>query len=668
MGRPPEAGGSGPKPEDRVPGDSEQGHTNPHEYPELEIPEPAPLDLTPFYEDDTAFYDDVTAFSEKRVEVFRQEIQDFVALSDQEKIVQFYPTFLKYIDLFGQVMKMRTYATARYYTHTTENLKLWQAASPTWSLFQTAAKPFIFWWETINPKETQQYLDTITTSAHRNYGEYLLEFGPHTLSDPDADAAVSAAAHAASDQTSTTWDRNHQMVKDELATVSVEEYQELLADDSITAVTESLLKRLMTHPNVEVRRKAYYDYFQAVETAADEQARLYIKRAITFMVVARLRNYETPLRYRNINFRLPDEAVQNMVDEVSSDQSLTTLHRFHTLKAQLLNVDGMEIPDTLAQPILNQEQHGFAAAAARISRIMHAFHPAYEEGMREAIERGGVDPDDRAGKVTNAYAVYGSAGQPAYMFVPPALNDKAQSTLAHESGHVAHWYQASQENDTITAIPVGPMEESAAIFNELLLLDYTLTQEASQHKDRQRDLLFAFIDQARQQLYYQSLSIQFEQAVQAELEPFIDGLVLDDITDLEKLSKVVNRVQAKVPLDRIRALFSEHILQPYAGDDVSIPEVSELGFAQWPHLFKQPLSNYQYSFGYLVALGLYKRWKDDPSGFPEKYIQMLAAGGSKAPVELLQMVGIEIFDPRFWQEGLSVVEGWVNQLESLLAA
>jgi oligoendopeptidase F len=62
---------------------------------------------------------------------------------------------------------------------------------------------------------------------------------------------------------------------------------------------------------------------------------------------------------------------------------------------------------------------------------------------------------------------------------------------------------------------------------------------------------------------------------------------------------------------------------------------------------------------------LYARYREAEQGFAEKYLAMLKAGGSKHHKELLAPFGLDASDPSFWQKGLSVIEGFIEDIEAL---
>jgi oligoendopeptidase F len=84
-----------------------------------------------------------------------------------------------------------------------------------------------------------------------------------------------------------------------------------------------------------------------------------------------------------------------------------------------------------------------------------------------------------------------------------------------------------------------------------------------------------------------------------------------------------------------------------------------------PHFLHTPGYVYAYAFGELLVLALYARYQKEGEEFVEKYLRLLEAGGSDWPHVLLEKLGIDLNDSRFWQEGLSSIEQLVTRAEKL---
>ena len=107
---------------------------------------------------------------------------------------------------------------------------------------------------------------------------------------------------------------------------------------------------------------------------------------------------------------------------------------------------------------------------------------------------------------------------------------------------------------------------------------------------------------------------------------------------------------------------------PYYGEAVELTEAYRWGWSYIPHFIQTPFYCYAYVFGHLLVLALYRRYREQGRSFVPQYLDLLAAGGSGLPVDLLAPMGIDLNHPSFWSEGLSELERLIEQAEQLAGA
>ena len=102
------------------------------------------------------------------------------------------------------------------------------------------------------------------------------------------------------------------------------------------------------------------------------------------------------------------------------------------------------------------------------------------------------------------------------------------------------------------------------------------------------------------------------------------------------------------------------------GDAVRMMDVDKWGWSAIPHIVLYRFYCYSYAFGQLLVYALYQHYRDQGPDFVPKLIDVLRAGGSAAPQEILSGVGVDITDPGFWSKGLKLVEGMLEEFEAAL--
>ncbi|MEN8181263.1 MAG: M3 family metallopeptidase, partial [Myxococcota bacterium] len=127
------------------------------------------------------------------------------------------------------------------------------------------------------------------------------------------------------------------------------------------------------------------------------------------------------------------------------------------------------------------------------------------------------------------------------------------------------------------------------------------------------------------------------------------------------------RSEGELATTRISDIWLE-VNRPMFGDAVELSEDYGLWWMYIPHFVHSPFYCYAYAFGELLVLALLRRYDAEGPAFVPRYLELLSAGGSQEPPQLLRPLGVDITDPHFWEGGLEVLEGLVAEAESLAAA
>ena len=101
------------------------------------------------------------------------------------------------------------------------------------------------------------------------------------------------------------------------------------------------------------------------------------------------------------------------------------------------------------------------------------------------------------------------------------------------------------------------------------------------------------------------------------------------------------------------------------GPAITLDSGYEPYWAYIPHFIHSPFYVYAYAFGDCLVNSLYGVYQKAEDGFAERYMALLAAGGSKPYGELLAPFGLDARDPGFWQVGLGMIEGMIAELEEM---
>ncbi|MFL5864146.1 MAG: M3 family metallopeptidase, partial [Solirubrobacteraceae bacterium] len=211
-------------------------------------------------------------------------------------------------------------------------------------------------------------------------------------------------------------------------------------------------------------------------------------------------------------------------------------------------------------------------------------------------------------------------------------------TMAHELGHGLHAALAQPQGVFHQSTPLT-LAETASVFGEALVFGRML--EAAPDDDARLSLLAERIDGAIATVFRQMAMNRFEHLVHTR-----------------------RRSEGELSVERICESWVESQSELF-GDSVQITEGYRMWWSYVPHFINTPGYVYAYAYGQLLALSVYSRYLAEGESFAPDYLKLLSAGGSRTPEQLGAMVGIDLADPGFWDQGLALVEQQLRDAEEL---
>jgi oligoendopeptidase F len=251
------------------------------------------------------------------------------------------------------------------------------------------------------------------------------------------------------------------------------------------------------------------------------------------------------------------------------------------------------------------------------------------------FDQNHVDSSIRIGKRDGAFCSTLTPKITPFVLVNFTGKSRDVFTLAHELGHAVH-SQAAQNRSILVQDAPLPLAETASTFSELLLYDNISNKITS---DEKKIMLSEKIDDFYATIMRQSFFTIFEKDAHAKIG---QGTTIDEIS--------------KRYLANLKEQF---------GSAVNVSDDFAIEWSYIPHFYHSPFYCYAYSFGNLLALSLFQRYKKEGKDFVPSYISILSAGGSQKPEILLKEYGLNITSSKFWQEGFDYIKTQVKELESL---
>lgn len=403
------------------------------------------------------------------------------------------------------------------------------------------------------------------------------------------------------------------------------------------SLTENEIDEKLVSSSSDVRRAA---------AAAIDEVLLSQRRQSTFIYNTLLKDKAIEDKARNFPTAMSAQHLANGVsDDVVTALAASTFeamprisHRYYALKARwsgvrtiphydrrapLERVPDRYIPWDEARNIVIDAYRGFSAEAGICAERF------FTEPWIDALPR--------PGKEAGGFAMEGPTDGHPHVLVNYRGLPEDVLVLAHEIGHGIHGMLAARNGPLMADMPVT-IAETASVFGEMLTFQSLLSAESD---PRLRKALIAQKVEAMLDTTMRQIAIfEFEaRAHTSRREGEISAAQLEDAW-LDVMGKVL-------------------------GPAVTLEGEYGLWWSRIPHIFHAPFYVYAYAFGDCLVNSLYRRYLEDTDGFPERYLELLRAGGTKQHRELLAPFGLDARDPEFWSNGLSVIEGLVDILEGI---
>lgn len=384
------------------------------------------------------------------------------------------------------------------------------------------------------------------------------------------------------------------------------------------------------------------------EAAARELARVFSGNIRTFArvhntaakekeVIDRWRAMPTAQTARHLANDVEPEVVAALRDAVVTAYPRLS-HRYYELKRKWLGLDKMQVWDRNAPlPIEETRVIDWPAARETVMAAYGAFDARMAELAEPFFERGWIDAAVKPGKAPGAFAHPTVTDVHPYVMLNYLGKPRDVMTLAHELGHGVHQRLAAAQGELLASTPLT-LAETASVFGEMLTFRRMLDGAES---DTERKVLLA-----------------------GKVEDMINTVVRQiAFYDFECKLHAARRGGELTP-DDINALWMS-VQSDSLGPAFEFMDGYETFWAYIPHFVHSPFYVYAYAFGDGLVNALYAVYEESPEGFEDRYFEMLRAGGSKHHKELLAPFGLDASDPAFWDKGLSMIAGLIDQLEAM---
>jgi len=354
-------------------------------------------------------------------------------------------------------------------------------------------------------------------------------------------------------------------------------------------------------------------------------------------VLDRWRGMPTAQTGRHLSNDVEPEVVEALRNAVVAAYPRLS-HRYYELKRKWLGLDRMQVWDRNAPlPVESTKIVDWNSAEKTVIEAYSAFDPRMGELAQPFFSKGWIDAGVKPGKAPGAFAHPTVTTVHPYVMLNYLGKPRDVMTLAHELGHGVHQVLAADQGEFLSSTPLT-LAETASVFGEMLTFRKML-DAATDPQDRK--VLLA-----------------------GKVEDMINTVVRQiAFYDFECKLHAARRAGELTP-DDINALWMSVQAQSL-GPAFDFMDGYETFWAYIPHFVHSPFYVYAYAFGDGLVNALYAVFEENPDGFQDKYFDMLKAGGSKHHKDLLAPFGLDASDPTFWDKGLNMISGFIDELEAM---
>jgi oligoendopeptidase F len=401
-------------------------------------------------------------------------------------------------------------------------------------------------------------------------------------------------------------------------------------------LTREELTNFVRSSNAKTREKAYKTLLTKYDESKGVVGEIYQNITLNWRHEGvDIRGYKSPISMRNIGNDVDDKTIESLLQVCRKNSSV--FQKFFVQKAKMLKMKKLRRYDLYAPAASNikEKKYPYDKSVKLVFDSLGKFSPKLEKFARQVFDEKHIDSSIRVGKRDGAFCSTLTPKITPYVLVNFTGKSRDVFTLAHELGHAVH-SEAAQDRSILVQDAPLPLAETASTFSELLLYDNISSKITDNEK---KIMLSEKIDDLYATIMRQSFFTIFEKDAHEQIG---QGTTIEDIS--------------KTYLRNLKEQF---------GNSISVSDDFAIEWSCIPHFYHSPFYCYAYSFGNLLALSLFQRYKKEGKEFESDYIDILAAGGSKKPEDLLDEHDLDIRSPKFWQEGFDYIKTQVKELESL---
>lgn len=583
-------------------------------------------DLSDLYEDhnDPNIQKDIEK-SLDEAEQFRKEYKGKIEkgeLSPEE----FNEAMEWYEDIYERIAKVYSFAQLFYSLDTQDPDRgaLVQRSQKKMSGVKNKMIFFELEWQSLDQDKAEEYMTAETLENYKNYLRHWRRYEPYMLSE-DEEQIIESLQNTAKDAFVRLFDQT-------IGEIEVEFEHE---GEKHTMVLDQALSVLYERDR-DKRKKVADAVTEALKNKNKLLTFIFNNIVQNHSTIGDFRDYPDPMTPRNLDNRVDRDTVDALMEAVIDNMDI--VQKYYELKKEIMDLDKLYDYDRYDPLPGTIPEANFEESKEKVLDAYEKFTPKMREIAEKFFEKNWIDAELKAGKRGGAYSA--STVPSVHPYILLNFTDKTSDTMtmAHELGHGVHQYLARDKGVLQQSTPLTTAE-MASVFGEMLLFDKLMNE--TEDPEKRLILLSDKLQSDFATVFRQVIMTSFEQ----------------------KLHRA-QREKGELKPEQINELWIEANEKEF-GDVLELRDEYGWWWSYVLHFVHYPFYCYAYAFGELLVLALYDMYKKQGDEFVPKYIDLLKAGGSDDPRNLLERIGVDITDPEFWQRGLSVLRDHIEEAKEL---
>lgn len=539
---------------------------------------------------------------------------------------EFQEAMERYENIYERVAKVYSFAQL-YYSLDTQDPDRGSLVQKSQKKMSDVKNKLVFFeleWQNLEEEKAKEYMQAKELDDYKNYLRHWRRYEPYMLSENE-EQIIESLQNTAKDAFVRLFDQTIGEIEVEFE--HDEESHKMVLDQALSVLYERDRKK---------RKKSANAVTEALKEKNKQLTFIFNNIVQNHATISDFRDYPDPMTPRNLDNRVDRETVDALMNAVLNNMDI--VQRYYELKKDIMDLETLYDYDRYDPLPGTIPETDFEESKKKVLEAYEKFSPKMKEIAEKFFENNWIDAELKSGKRGGAYSA--STVPSVHPYILLNFTDKTSDTMtmAHELGHGVHQFLARDQGVLQQSTPLTTAE-MASVFGEMLLFD-KLMNETEDPKKR----LILLSDKLQS-----DFATVFRQVIMTKFE--------------QKLHQA-QKEKGELRPEEINKLWLEANEMEF-GDVLELRDEYGWWWSYVLHFVHYPFYCYAYAFGELLVLALYDMYKKEGDEFVPKYIELLEAGGSDDPKNLLQKIGVDITDPEFWQRGLSVLRDHIEQAEAL---